>query len=204
MYQVFLGKISSLSIDPWAEALSALAPQDARRPRWLAGRCLLSRLLAPEPLPEIIYTEQGKPGFASGYPLWFSFSHCEDDIALIVSDEGEVGCSLKQIRPLDNWRTLANAVFSTAEHQELENADDALTAFWRIWTRKGAILKQRGAQSWQMVSIDSAARQHPPVSQCQVDTLALAVCTATPFELTPTRICAAHDAAAEKWSVRPA
>jgi 4'-phosphopantetheinyl transferase len=61
MYQVFLGKISSLSTNRWAEALSRHAPEGAHRARWLAGRGLLSRLLAPTPLPEIIHNEQGNP-----------------------------------------------------------------------------------------------------------------------------------------------
>lgn len=138
MYQVFLGKISSLSTNRWAQALSRHAPEGAHRARWLAGRGLLSRLLAPTPLPEIIHNEQGKPLFAGDYPLWFSLSHSGDEIALIISDEGNVGCSLERIRPQDNWRTLANAVFSGAEHEELEKEtpERQLTAFWRIWTRK--------------------------------------------------------------------
>lgn len=198
MYQVFLGKISSLSTDSWAEALSRHAPEGAHRARWLAGRGLLSRLLSPRPLPEIVYSEQGKPGFANDYPLWFSVSQCEDDIALIVSDEGSVGCSLEQIRHQDNWRTLANAVFSNAEHRELEHEmpESQLDAFWRIWTRKEAIVKQRGAHAWQIVSFDSAASELHSVSQCQVGSLSLAVCTATPFELTTSRVHSPDEALA--------
>ncbi len=202
MYQVFLGKISSLSTDRWAEALCEHAPEGARRARWLAGRGLLSRLLAPKPLPEIIHNEQGKPLFADDYPLWFSFSHSQDDIALIISDEGSVGCSLEHIRPQDNWRTLANALFSNAEHDELEKEtpESQLTAFWRIWTRKEAIVKQRGGHAWQMVSIDSAASAFHSVSHCRIDSLSLAVCTATPFEL---RAGLIHDALAEISPARP-
>lgn len=202
MYQVFLGKISSLSTDRWAEALCEHAPEGARRARWLAGRGLLSRLLAPKPLPEIIHNEQGKPLFADDYPLWFSFSHSQDDIALIISDEGSVGCSLEHIRPQDNWRTLANALFSNAEHDELEKEtpESQLTAFWRIWTRKEAIVKQRGGHAWQMVSIDSAASAFHSVSHCRIDSLSLAVCTATPFEL---RAGLIYDALAEISPARP-
>ncbi|MBO4148165.1 4'-phosphopantetheinyl transferase AcpT [Enterobacter ludwigii] len=196
MYQVFLGKISSLSTSCWAEALSRHAPEGAQRARWLADRGLLSRLLAPEQLPEIIYSEQGKAIFAGDYPLWFSSSHSGDDIALIISDEGDVGCSLEHIRQQDNWRTLANAVFSNAEHDELEKEtpEGQLTAFWRIWTRKKAILKQRDGHAWQMVSIDSSARALHSSSQCQVGLLSLAVCTATPYELTAARIHSVDDA----------
>lgn len=175
------------------------------RAGWLAGRGLLSRLLAPKSLPEIIHNEQGKPLFAGDYPLWFSLSHADDDIALIISDEGNVGCSLERIRPQDNWHTLANAVFSGAEHEELEKEmpESQLTAFWRIWTRKEAIVKQSGGHAWQMVSIDSTARAFHSVSHCRIDSLSLAVCTATPFELRAGLIHSADDVLAEKSSTHP-
>ncbi len=34
--------------------------------------------------------------------------------------------------------------------------DQQLEMFWRIWTRKEAIVKQRGGSAWQIVSV----RQH--------------------------------------------
>ena len=156
-------------------------------------------MLAPQPLPEIVYREQGKPVFADEYPLWFSVSHSEDDIALIISDEGDVGCSLEHIRPQENWPTLANAVFSNAEHDALEKetSENKLSTFWRIWTLKKAILKQRGGHSWQMVSIDSSAALHS-TSQCRTGLLSLAVCTTTPFEITASLIHSVHAELAEK------
>ena len=186
MYQFVLGKISTLNADPYASALSDIAPQGARRVRWLAGRTLLTRALSPAPLPEMVFGEQGKPAFADDRPLWFNLSHSGDDIALLLSDEGEVGCDIEVIRPRDNWLALANAVFSVAEHHELEQEtpEEKLAAFWRIWTRKEAIVKQRGGSAWQIVSIDSAAKQSHPVSHIRFGSLSLAVCTPTPFELT--------------------
>lgn len=110
MYRIVLGKVSTLSAAPLPPALRDQAPQGPRRERWLAGRALLSHTLSP--LPEIIYGEQGKPAFAPETPLWFNLSHSGDDIALLLSDEGEVGCDIEVIRPRANWRWLANAVFS--------------------------------------------------------------------------------------------
>ncbi len=63
MYQFLLGKISTLSADPLASALSEQAPEGARRIPWLAGRTLLARALSPAPVPEIVFGEQGKPAF---------------------------------------------------------------------------------------------------------------------------------------------
>ena len=192
MYQFVLGKISTLSADPLASTLADRAPQGARNASWLAGRTLLARTLSPSPLPDIIYGEQGKPAFAKGHPLWFNLSHSGDDIALLMSDEGEVGCDIEVIRPRQNWQALANAVFSITEHEELE---EQLSAFWRIWTRKEAIVKQRGGSAWQIVSIDSTAQAHS-VSQLRFGTLSLAVCTPTPFTLTAESISYPNTSAA--------
>ncbi|CQA65888.1 holo-(acyl carrier protein) synthase 2 [Salmonella enterica subsp. enterica serovar Typhimurium str. DT104] len=94
MYQVVLGKVSTLSAGQLPDALIAQAPQGVRRASWLAGRVLLSRALSP--LPEMVYGEQGKPAFSAGAPLWFNLSHSGDTIALLLSDEGEVGWALLQ------------------------------------------------------------------------------------------------------------
>ncbi|EHA5004332.1 4'-phosphopantetheinyl transferase AcpT [Salmonella enterica subsp. diarizonae] len=184
MYRIVLGKVSTLSTGQLPDALIAQAPQGVRRASWLAGRVLLSRALSP--LPEIVYGEQGKPAFSTGTPLWFNLSHSGDNIALLLSDEGEVGCDIEVIRPRDNWRSLANAVFSLGEYAEMEaeRPERQLAAFWRIWTRKEAIVKQRGGSAWQVVSVDSTLPSALSVSQCQLDTLSLAVCTPTPFTLT--------------------
>ncbi len=185
MYQFLLGKISTLSADPLASALAEQAPQGARRIPWLAGRTLLARALSPSPVPEIVFGEQGKPAFVDAQPYWFNLSHSGDDIALLLSDEGEVGCDIEVIRPRDNWQALANAVFSVAEHAELEREtpEAKLAAFWRIWTRKEAIVKQRGGSAWQIVSVDSTFTSALSVSHVQHGELSLAVCTPTPFTL---------------------
>ncbi|WP_336219979.1 4'-phosphopantetheinyl transferase AcpT [Citrobacter amalonaticus] len=183
MYRIVLGKVSTLSAGTLPSALTALAPQGPRRARWLAGRVLLSHALSP--LPEIVYGEQGKPAFSPETSLWFNLSHSGDDIALLLSDEGEVGCDLEVIRPRANWRSLANAVFSLGEHAEVEavHPDQQLAAFWRIWTQKEAIVKQRGGSAWQIVSVDSTLSSGLSLSHCQFGNLSLAVCTPTPFTL---------------------
>ena len=80
---------------------------------------------------------------------------------------------------------LANAVFSLGEHAEMDavHPDQQLEMFWRIWTRKEAIVKQRGGSAWQIVSVDSTYHSSLSVSHCQLDNLSLAICTPTPFTL---------------------
>ncbi|HDS4946839.1 4'-phosphopantetheinyl transferase AcpT [Klebsiella aerogenes] len=188
MYQLILGHISILSALPLPPVLMAQAPDGPRRASWLAGRALLAH--ATTPLMDIQYGEQGKPAFPPGCERWFNLSHSGNHIALLLSDEGEVGCDIEVIRPRNGWQRLANALFSEGEHQELEREppERQLAAFWRIWTRKEALVKQRGGSAWQMTSVDSAFHGALSLSQIQYEGLSIAVCTPTPFKLTAAHI----------------
>ncbi|WEF28384.1 4'-phosphopantetheinyl transferase AcpT [Klebsiella aerogenes] len=188
MYQLILGKISTLSTLPLPPERMAQAPDGPRRMSWLAGRALLAHAVSP--LANIHYGAQGKPAFPLDSGWWFNLSHSGDDIALLLSDEGEVGCDIEVIRPREGWKRLANALFSVGEHQELEQEapERQLAAFWRIWTRKEALVKQRGGSAWQIASVDSTFRGALSLSQIQFEGLSIAVCTPTPFSLTAAHI----------------
>ncbi|MEW5561756.1 4'-phosphopantetheinyl transferase AcpT [Enterobacter asburiae] len=181
MYRLFLGKISTLSLTTLPQVLAEQAPEGKRRSAWLAGRALLCHAVSP--LPEIHFGEQGKPGFDERHTLWFNLSHSGDDIALLLSDEGEVGCDIETLRPRLQWQQLSNATFTGNEHIEIEreSEEQRLTAFWRIWTRKEAMVKQRGGSAWQIVSYDSTAPLNQHLSDLQHQGLSLAVCTPTSF-----------------------
>lgn len=184
MLRVGVGKISVLS-EMASPALRQQEPEKSQRASWLAGRVLLSTMLSPAPVPAIVYGPNGKPHFKNDIPLWFNISHSGDDIALVISDEGEVGCDLEVIRPRNNVPRIARAVFSDAEQQQLALADEEeqSSAFWRIWTRKEALLKQSGSSVWQMKTLDN--REGLFISQfCLADSLILAICTPFPHLLT--------------------
>ncbi|XNM76883.1 4'-phosphopantetheinyl transferase AcpT [Escherichia coli] len=125
---------------------------------------MLSHTLSP--LPGIIYGEQGKPAFAPETPLWFNFDHSGDDIALLLSDEGEVGCDIEVIRPRANWRWLANAIFGLGNTLRWTHA--YLISNWKCSGASGhaeeAIVKQRGGSAWQIVSVDSTYHSSLSVS----------------------------------------
>jgi Phosphopantetheinyl transferase len=146
-----------------------------------AGRVLLAQALAPAPVPEIVPGPHGKPAFVSGTGLWFNISHSGDEIALLLSDEGEVGCDIEVIRPRKNLQQIVDSVFSHAEQQAFANATDPLTLFWQIWTRKEAMLKQAGGSVWQIAEYDSYAPR-PLFLQHAIlpGKCALAICTPTP------------------------
>ena len=188
MYRLFLGSISALSTSTLPPSLLSQAPEGPRRSAWLAGRAMLSRAVSP--LPEIRYGEQGKPEFDATHGLWFNLSHSADSIVLLLSDEGPVGCDIEALRPHASWQQLANAVFTSAEHALLEQEApvNRLRAFWRIWTRKEAMVKHSGGSVWQIVSVDSTAPLHRHVSDLQHEGLSIATCTSSPFSPAPDEI----------------
>jgi Phosphopantetheinyl transferase len=117
MYRVWCGKISALreaALQLPAE-IQQQAPTGPRRDAWLAGRVLLAQITAPLPLPEMVYGKNGKPAFRDRALPSFNLSHSGDDIALLASDEGEVGCDIEVIRPREagpDWQKRSLAMRS--------------------------------------------------------------------------------------------
>ena len=64
--------------------------------------------------------------------------------------------------------------------------DQQLEMFWRIWTRKEAIVKQRGGSAWQIVSVDSTYHSSLSVSAIVSRKFKPAICTPTPLSSPPT------------------
>lgn len=186
MYRLIMGQISLLSAGKRADQLYDSTSGSRPRTSWLAGRVLLQYALNQDSLPEIDYTIKGKPGFPAESGLWFNLSHSGDQIVLLLSDAGEVGCDLEIIRARPGWRRLADSLFSPAEHAEIarELPDQQLVAFWRIWTRKEAIIKQHAGSVWQMAKLDSHAVQEVFISHYALNDLILSLCTPTPCSLT--------------------
>lgn len=185
MYKIVLANISELSDQSLPAVVRKQAPEGPHRQSWLAGRILLSQIFLPFSMPELVYGQNGKPYFPNNLSLWFNISHSGNKIALLISDEGEVGCDIEIIRPRKNWLLLANRVFSSGEQKELkmEPENKKLSAFWRIWTRKEALIKQCGGSISQVINVDSTLPGKFFLSHCQLNELSLAVCTSTPFSL---------------------
>lgn len=184
MYSITLGRVSALSQHRLPPTLYDQAPQGVRRAEWLAGRALLVHTVTD--LPEMIYGIRGKPAFLAGSPYFFNLSHSGDYIALLLSDEGDVGCDIEICRPLARWRALANTLFCQEERRALDQypPEHQLAAFWHLWTRKEAIIKQSGGSITQLPEINSLQTiDNIWVNHLQFGELCLAVCTPTPFSL---------------------
>ena len=128
------------------------------RRRFLRTRTALRQILAGycDTVPDEVALrcdERGKPALADSQngteagraaPLAFNLSHSRDLALCIVGEMGEVGVDVERVRadrPLDR---LARRYFSP-EEVDFCRRDPGTTGFFRIWTRKEALLKAAGA-----------------------------------------------------------
>lgn len=111
-----------------------------------AGRELLKQLYG-KPLPEIAYTELGKPYF-EGSNLHFSISHTRNHAFCVVSDR-PVGIDAEEADR--NIRLdLAEKILSPTELAQFSKADDPRLALLKFWVLKEAAGKciGEGIQLW--------------------------------------------------------
>jgi 4'-phosphopantetheinyl transferase len=141
---------AALSADEQARAARLLMP-DARR-RFVASRARLREILAQiTGIDAAALTfgtgEHGKP-YLSGVDdaPQFNLAH-SGDLALVAVSDRPVGVDLEQVRPLANMAQMADMSFTDEERAVLWSLDEAArtAAFFRLWTRKEAVMKAHGA-----------------------------------------------------------
>jgi 4'-phosphopantetheinyl transferase len=131
---------------------------EVHRTRFIAGRGLLRVILGsycdlpPERL-RFIYGPNGKPALMpgegarrAGGALHFNLAHSEGVGVLAVTQTGQVGVDVEQVRRLLDFKELVTQFFSlreAAEFLRLEREQQP-AAFFNLWTRKEALLKATG------------------------------------------------------------
>jgi len=122
--------------------------RERARTAWGARRVILARILGRQPHDIVIARHgRGAPTVdASGHPLHVSLSHSEDWMLLAVSRMHRLGVDIERIDPDADVVRLAQRFFTTDEAATLSvlPEDEALRVFFRIWTRKEAVLKGLG------------------------------------------------------------
>lgn len=76
-----------------------------------------------------------------GTQLDFSISHCRKGI-LVAIDTQPIGVDIESVRRVDE--ALVQHTMNSREIEEIHASDNPDMAFTRLWTRKEAVLKQRG------------------------------------------------------------
>lgn len=138
-----------LSGDERARADRFLA--DVHRDRYVAGRARLRRVLGglldrdPSTL-RFAYGDAGKPRVEDAGALEFNLAHSGDGALLAVAHGRAVGVDLERIRPGRDVRAIAERFFADVETDALRRLapDESERGFFRLWTRKEALLKGLG------------------------------------------------------------
>ena len=122
--------------------------RERARTAWGARRVILARILGREPRDIVIVRHgRGAPTVdAPGRSLHVSLSHSEDWMLLAASRTHRVGVDIERIDRATDVVRLARRFFTTDEAAALNvlPEDETLRAFFRIWTRKEAVLKGLG------------------------------------------------------------
>jgi 4'-phosphopantetheinyl transferase len=89
-------------------------------------------------------TDLGKP-FLSAGPS-FSISHSGNEVLVAVAPGGRIGIDVEEVRTLMHLLSLARTSFTYGELASVAALPDEarVRAFFRIWTRKEAMLKALG------------------------------------------------------------
>lgn len=130
---------------PQQEAIAKIA-NPRRRKEKVAAYDLLVQMLQSNGLwhdaPILAYGAHGKP-YLSNYPdLHFNISHCRNAVAVAIDTSGAIGIDIEGRRKIGE--SLMRYVCSDSELREIRQAADPELSFIRLWTRKEALLKQRG------------------------------------------------------------
>ena len=95
------------------------------------------------------YGQFGKPQLAANWHdagLDFSSSHSDEMALVAVAIRRQMGVDVEKVRTLDDLKGLLKNYFTATERAQLDTlpAEQHLTAFFRGWTQKEALLKATG------------------------------------------------------------
>jgi 4'-phosphopantetheinyl transferase len=136
-------------------------PED--RARFTLGRGLLRKCLGeylqqtPETI-ELAYTDRERPVLAQDDGIQFSISHTHDLVAVAVTADARIGLDLEYVQTYPDLAEMARQILSEKDLRTFAALprNEALIAFFRVWTRKEAYLKARGegiAEALQDISV---------------------------------------------------
>jgi 4'-phosphopantetheinyl transferase len=105
--------------------------------------------LSPEKI-KISQSKSGKPYLNDkiNSNLKFNYSHSGDYIIYAFTTDNEIGVDIEEIKDISEIDELSRTHFSDEElsiYFELENPDEKKQLFYKIWTRKEALLKAEGS-----------------------------------------------------------
>lgn len=144
------GDLRVLAADERARAARFRRPVDARR--WSAARAFLRRVLGAYLglSAEQVHFEagpDGKPAVAGHPDLYFNLSHSGSLVLVALTELGEVGVDVEQVRADVDCVELARVGLGprAAAHLDGLAAEARVGEFFRLWARHEATVKCRGS-----------------------------------------------------------
>ena len=125
------------------EKILALKNKNDKYLSLLAGRLLcdgLRDLGLYNFINKVVIDENGKP-YIPDNPIYFSISHSGTK-AMVVFSGNEVGCDVQLMKK--NSISLADKYFTEEEQNEINNSDDPVKTFFKLWTLKECYMKASG------------------------------------------------------------
>jgi 4'-phosphopantetheinyl transferase len=110
-------------------------------------RCLLSARVKLQPHSiRFQYSVRGKPYLDGQHEWHFNVSHSKSLFVCAVTNAGEIGVDIEQVRPMRDAQAIAARFFSISEARRLGllPQDRQMIGFFECWTRKEAFLKATG------------------------------------------------------------
>jgi 4'-phosphopantetheinyl transferase len=150
------------------------------RARFVLGRSLVRKALGlylgqePETI-KLSYADRGRPVFAEDETVHFSISHTHDIVAVALAANARVGLDFEFVKPAVDLAELAERILGEEDlrkFQALPRAE-ALTVFFRAWTRKEAYLKACSegiADGLRQVSVSFGAEDISPLIDSRDET----------------------------------
>ena len=121
--------------------------QQTDKDRFSLGRYLMRTILPKyksdlNPLFELEFTLNNKP-FIQNSAIHFNLAHSGNWVVLSLSNK-TVGVDIELIKPITDIEEVVKTCFNDSEIETILNSSDSLNSFYKLWTRKEAILKATG------------------------------------------------------------
>jgi len=154
LFKIELSQYSNV-IDMLSRALTPLELKRARKyhqikdsNRFIICRSFLKIIIAQRnhlKIPDICFEKSNnhKPFFPLDPSLFFNVSHA-GDFALIAIGNCELGVDVEYINPQFQYDDILPTVFSADEIKFIHDSDSERHTFYKLWTRKEAIVKATG------------------------------------------------------------
>lgn len=111
------------------------------RNRFLVGRLMLNAVLSTDCLSHVRYNKYGKPYVENQSQFHFNLSHSHG-LVVLATASFDVGIDIEHIVPIDLRHY--NNVLTANELKSIADTGNSTREFYRLWTRKEALLKAQG------------------------------------------------------------